>query len=277
VSEVGAWNESLFQSFRAEPPGPRRRRLLSELIRINEPLVKQLVGQVSGLSDDKRFAGKRKVKGAESVDWEDLMQAGRIGIQYALEHLDPSKGKISGFARWRIYYEVQELFRRTHFVKTPRGKEAERPAVSFHDEQEALDRLSLERCETVFEAEGVTQAQIAECARSGDWPDTPAAWQARFGAPRKVAVVVPIALPLDAMTAFLRGSCTAATAGRVATYDLWSAYVRHCRRVGEKEKPRPELVRAAAARFRGRQVFIRTHHSPSVRAITSFRLQCAES
>lgn len=269
VSEIGAWSPELFERFRAAK-GELRRKLLGLLVRQNFPLIKKLVGQICGISEDSagaiRFQGKIKVKGAAVVDYDDLMQAGHIGMAEAIQRFDPTKGRISGIARWRILYEIQKLYKKDHFIHVPDGRESERPGVSFVDDQEALDRMSLEREETLLDVYSVTQEQIAECHRTGEWPETPEAWGERFNP--KAIVTVPVALPLDSLTAFLR-SLKPATSARVANADLWLAYLAHT--------PKPDvdkrtLVSAARVRFKSKDKFIRTKYAASERALSGFRL-----
>ena len=288
TAEVGAWNPALFASFRdaAGPPptksaprvkplSPRARFLLNQLLIVNMPLVKKLVAQISGTQEHAgaprgfSFAGKIKVRGAEAVDWDDLMQAGRVGMAEALDRLDPAKGKIATIAYWRILYEIQKVFRKQHFVRAGEGHEHERPQVAFFDDQEALDRMSLERAEACHEVEGITAATIEGWAASGQWPELEE-WQA---ARRPALVSVPVALPLDALTSFLRTRCEAASKGRVANPDLWSAYVAHCQ--GKPEVARPLVLGAARARFRGRDLHIRTKWSAAERALSGFRLSAS--
>ena len=265
---VGTWDAALFAAFRAAE-GPRRRFLLGQLLVVNTPLIKKLVAQISGVQEHAShprgysFAGKIKVRGADGVDWEDLMQAGRIGMADALERLDPAKGRIATIAYWRILYEIQKVFRKYQFFHVPEGHEAERPGIAFVAEQDALDRMSMERAGACFEVEGITAATVADWAANDSWPELDE-WR-----PRPM-VSVPVALPLDSITAFLRAACQPRSRGRVANADLWSAYLAHCGGVAEVAKP--VVLQAARARFRAKDLHIRTRWSAAERALSGFCL-----
>lgn len=266
---ASGWSQPMFDAFKAAT-GIRRRLLLDQLVRANEPLAKRILGQIIGITDDrvgpnaKCFQGKIKVLGAQKVEWDDLMQAARIGLAEAIERLDPAKGKLSGIARWRILHNVQMAYKRHDFVRAPDGREQERPAVTFVDDQEALDRMSLEHADPFAELDDVSAEQVAECVRTGDWPETMGEWRERF-VPR-VRVAVPEALPVDPMVAFL-ARCKFAYSKRSTEAELWNAYRLECRVNGKPELSRPALMRELRARDGVRDIRVRTPRNPGERGL----------
>lgn len=84
----------LFAEWRAEAEGPRKRRLLGQLIQQNEDLVK-------------RVAVATLRRSAIPCCLEDLEQAGAIGVMRALEKFDPSRGSWSSYARQWLRHEMQ--------------------------------------------------------------------------------------------------------------------------------------------------------------------------
>lgn len=140
---IGKFDPELYARMRAAS-GTLRRLLLNRLVIENEPLVKILVGQILGRAERKtgqtpgrpgssrrRFGGR--LLGAEDLDWDDAMQAGRMGMAKALENLDLEKGKLSGYARTKIYYEMQCVLSTSTIVKVDRGRQDTVGATHFEE------------------------------------------------------------------------------------------------------------------------------------------------
>jgi sigma-70-like protein len=133
---------ALFAQFRAAAPGPRKRRLLEQLMWENEPLAKLLTGQLCGFGESTRKRGFRAMAGCtgfRDLEVEDALQAGLIALQKALEQFDPSKGKFAPYAKLKLRHELQRLvFSGGSLVRVPRGKGDAIP-VSLHGEEGELD------------------------------------------------------------------------------------------------------------------------------------------
>jgi RNA polymerase sigma factor (sigma-70 family) len=90
------------------PEGPRKTALFNALFRAKRGLIRQLTQKAA-----------RAEKTAE--DTEDLLQAGAIGFQKALERFEAGRGlSISTYAAWWIRHEVQRVARRANHIALPR-------------------------------------------------------------------------------------------------------------------------------------------------------------
>lgn len=249
--DVGKWDQALFDQFKAAPAGPRKRFLLDKLLKQNLPLVKILVSQLAGVTDEKtpvvrrRTAARSKVPYADECQWEDLLQAGLCGMATALERFDPSKGKIAGYARWQILYQMQKLTKTHHFVHTPDDKWDQRPGVSFFDDEAVIDRMAGEDV-NLFEEEPWKYVESVEQARewAADMGDETA--QAEIVAESRKVISIPRALiPIivTAMENFIR-QCVFAPHARIDMWSAYNAYRVECRLLGEPEMPRRAFVEA---------------------------------
>lgn len=84
----------LWERFRDCSDPKKKARLLNELVKQNEPLVKLMVG---------RFLRATR----SSLEKEDAHQAGLIGLMTAIRRYDPSKGKLSTYAGFWISKELR--------------------------------------------------------------------------------------------------------------------------------------------------------------------------
>lgn len=58
---------------------------------------------------------------ARTTDWEDLFQAGMIGLLVALKGYNPAKGAFSTYATFKILHEVQCAVRKDRLVGWPKN------------------------------------------------------------------------------------------------------------------------------------------------------------
>lgn len=111
--------------YRARSPGPRKQKLLGELVLSQERLVQQQVA--------KFVTGTRYYVEAMR---EDLEQAARIGLIRAINGWDPNKGAFSTIAGFWCRHEMQQVVR--HATPISRPKSADLPrrnqdaAASFY-------------------------------------------------------------------------------------------------------------------------------------------------
>jgi hypothetical protein len=244
TSEIGKWDEPLFQSFR-RAKGKKRRALLSELLKVNTPLIKLIVSQIAGVGDEKTAPGGRirrssrmRVPGADQVPWDDLMQAGLHGMAHALGKFDPTKGKISGYFRWWALTNIQRLVRKEAMIKTPDRQDA--VSVALFDDADALDRIATDHDSGgLAEVEGLTPELVAQWGRTGDWPDSLEAWRAST---RVYSVPRP---PLDV---FLERRCTRSYSARAPLWPLWNAWRVECGLAGRPSGTQPQWLAALATR-----------------------------
>jgi sigma-70-like protein len=254
MMDVGKWDQELFDQFKAAPAGPRKRFLLDKLLKQNLPLVKILVSQLAGVTDEKtpvvrrRTAARSKVPYADECQWEDLLQAGLCGMATALERFDPSKGKIAGYARWQILYQMQKLTKTHHFVHTPDDKWDQRPGVSFFDDEAVIDRMAGEDV-NLFEEEPWKYVESVEQARewAADMGNETAQAEIVAESRKVISIPKPVIVIATGLDRFLR-HFKFARSGRV---DIWTAYNTYrieCRRIREDEMSRKAFLQAMAER-----------------------------
>lgn len=231
--EIGKWNEPLFAAFR-RAKGERRRVLLSELLKVNGPLIKILVGQIAGIADEKTASNRRRqtrmrVPGADQIPWDDLMQAGLQGMAHALGKFDPAKGKISGYARWWILTNIQRMVRKEAIVKTPERENA--IPVALIGDEEVMDRVAGHGDDPEFAPERWTSIEdLHRWEKRGTWPDGMEEVRAnylRMCAPPAPKVVYSLARP--AWDVFLDVRVIFGGKGLVAPcWPLWNAWRVEC-------------------------------------------------
>jgi hypothetical protein len=217
MGEVGRWDEKLFRAFRRArrvSERPERRRLLSELIRLNEPLIKDLVWQ-----------RKQWTPGAEHLDWEDALNAGRIAFAKAMQRFDPSKARLSTYLRLKIIHELQCAARtQSPTVVMPRGMRA--PAAHRYEDDAELDRLT------------AGAASLLEDDGDDELLEEPLAPPVTAPAPRDVR---------PALEAFLEEHCRFAPAAREAMCVVHLRFERYALERGEYFPP-GSLTRALSSR-----------------------------
>lgn len=177
LSPVGKWNPELFARYRAAKPGPVRRALLNELLRINAPLVKTLVDQLCGRGEVKRKAVKLGgCQGFRDIPWDDAYQAGCIAFMKAMDRFNPAKGKLPFYLLMKIRYELQVIVsNELRLARVPRGHEADAVTVDLVGEQRELDEMggSVEAGRIGDEWEGVEDLGGAVVFGLGDLVGAP--------------------------------------------------------------------------------------------------------
>jgi len=157
---VGRWDAALYDRYRAAEAHARpwtadesaqSRGLLSELARINEPLVIYLVQQNwrRPLDDFGPIVPGWKVAGSERLTWAEAMCAGHLAFAGAMSRapwFDPTKGKLSGFLNKRVIDELQRAVQESAVVM--RGRRRSRYGLArvlfLEDETELAGGLEAE-------------------------------------------------------------------------------------------------------------------------------------
>jgi len=144
MGEVGRWDPELFARLRRSC-GEVRRRLVDQMIQLNTPLIHDLVHQLRGGAPaaalQKRLRNSMRVVGAEDLDWEVALNAGRRAFMKAMEDgaYDPNKGKISFYLKWKIFYELQCEVAVAGVITTKRGEKT--ASLEYVEDDGHLDRL----------------------------------------------------------------------------------------------------------------------------------------
>lgn len=112
-----------YARYAAETDPAKKRRLLDGLMRANDALVQHVVGRLSRRRHSNDEAGSE----TPFSDFQDLMQAGRMGLMKALEKFRPDKVQnpraafTSYAAHWMRHF-VQETQRKDHrTIYRPKG------------------------------------------------------------------------------------------------------------------------------------------------------------
>lgn len=117
-------------------------------MRLNEPLIKVLTDQLCGRAPAERFARRMhqfiSVPGAEDIEWETSMNAGRFAFLKAMDRFDPGKGKIAYYLKMKIRYELQCLVEKAGVVNTPRGL---RPDLEYFEDDDHAGRVTAHAAE----------------------------------------------------------------------------------------------------------------------------------
>ena len=93
----------------------KTKRILDIVLRENWRLVEKLTTKVS-----KNLDGGRAIT---SLERDDLVQAGAIGLMRAFPRWIPEKGAFSTYAAHWLRLELQKAFAASHIVKKPKGHE----------------------------------------------------------------------------------------------------------------------------------------------------------
>ena len=160
--------------------GPRKRRLLGQLVWEAEPLVTVLVDQLRGhgtpSARDVKLGGTDRLG---ELDWEDAKQTGMLTLAEALDSYDPTKGKLAYFLKQRIRYALQCMVERDGLTKlsrqqarAPKGVDSDELQLDLVGEQRELDECSRGHEVGVALEGGITEADVARWQRTGAWPET---------------------------------------------------------------------------------------------------------
>lgn len=268
-SVIGRFNPELFERFRTMPEGIVRRALHSRLIVENEPLVKVLVAQLLGRETAvRRRPGKRTnlggLKAPELIDWDDAMQAGRIGMGKALAKFDPARGKLSLYALHKIRYELQCVEEKNAVIHVPRGREDMAPK-GFDFIEDLGGEAMLEDLSGAAEDD----EYVSGIAPANDVDDS-----ARF-APQTPSSEIEKGEAIEPLELFVRVHCALSRTARAPEWQLWNAYALHQRRIDAPILRRRDLVTTMCERYQLTKVRIRTFDSPAARALAGIRLQIA--
>lgn len=284
---AGFWDQDLYDRFRrARPRSAVRRILASQLVVLNEPLIKTLCAQLLGRDDLGRRAGgfahkAGRVYDADRLEWEDAMQLARIGFARAIETFDAKKGGIAGYARWWIKDQFQRVTCISAPITTPQRKDDQRPGC------ELVSPMPVDRDEGargvqwlgdvlghdeggVLAVEGLTPAMLAEWERTGEWPAT--LDEAIDLAKPKAPVVYSI--PRPAFEVFAATRCRFVYTGRVTQRDVWEAFRTFCRVHGHPDPSRVAFARQLSERGISEKC-VRLDGEGPTRGYAGLRLQTA--
>jgi hypothetical protein len=252
MGEVGRLDLDLMYRYRAAPDGSAtRRRLLGELLAQNEGLVVTLVHQLRGAApkpEHARFARGPSVRGANAIEIDEALNLGRVALMKAMDRYDPSKSRLSGYLRKKIFHELQCLVTKASIVKVHR--DARKPDMAYFEDDDHMGRLlgGSDDDEDLEELEPVV-----------DEPPTPA------------PVVVPA--PRTALEELLEVHCRFAAAARVPALTL-RGRLDSIMRAHQEHVAIAELLEQLDARG-VRETRVRVPWSPSpVRAFAGVGLRC---
>jgi hypothetical protein len=271
-SRRGKWDPELFATYRSMPDGPRRRVVLDQLLFENEPLLKTLTDQLCGNGaprrNDLKLPGST-LTGLKDLDWDDAMQAARMAFLKAMDQFNPEKGKLSGYLKFKILYELQCLVQRNGLTYVPRGRDDETIEVALVGVQRALDELSSGHHEDglmtsdAFDAEDVERWQS-----SGRWPES-------LDEARRDVEETRFQRLRNNPSAWLEQAIPRLfvfkPAARVPLFDAYNAYRLDCRSHRAREVSRGELVVTLCERFEVRKGWLRTSRGGSVPALAGVR------
>lgn len=113
---VGRDDPSLWAALRAASGKEERQRVLGELARIHEPLVKSLVDQISGHAASS--CGRMLAFGSWDLPRDDRIAAGWLAFVKTAEIYDPSRGRLSTILRHKIRNELQSAVEKDSIVNS---------------------------------------------------------------------------------------------------------------------------------------------------------------
>ncbi len=126
-----------------------------KLVREHAPLVKKVAYRIVSRLPD-------------SVDVEDLMSAGMIGLLEARDRYEPSRGPFAAFAEWRIKGRIlDELRGFDHLTRTQRQKATAADKIRREIEQEMGRDASVEE---VADASGLDINEVAQSLVAASGP-----------------------------------------------------------------------------------------------------------
>lgn len=270
-SRRGKWDPELFATYRASEPGPHRRAILDRLLFENEPLLKTLTDQLCGHGAPKRNDLKlpgSTLSGLKDLDWDDAMQAARMAFLKAMDQFNPEKGKLSGYLKWKILYELQCLVQRDGLTYVPRGREAETISVELVGDQTVLDTLSNGHDEHLVTSSEFGRDDVERWRAQKWWPET------IEDAKDEIAEYQSRQLRRNAAAwakASLQRIFEFRPAARIAVARAYNDYRLDCRRHSAREIDRPTLVNLLCGRAGVRLGWIRTTRGGSEPALAGVR------
>jgi len=99
-----------YQDCKIKGETEKARRIAGKILEDNGGLINRIV---------KKY--KPFLRAARTTDWEDLFQAGQIGMIKALEAYNPAAGAFSTYATFKILHEVQCAVRLDRLVHWPKN------------------------------------------------------------------------------------------------------------------------------------------------------------
>lgn len=223
--EAGKWDAELYERYRAAEARARpftrvqieeSCALLTELARVNDPLVIHLVNKhcLRKEGDRGRSIPGWKVEGSDRLPWPDAVTAGRIALVRCLSvapYFDPRLGGLAGFLWRRVIDELQRAVQETGVVM--RGRKRHVAHVEYLEDER--DRAG----------------ELATC----DVPDC---------APRGVLLALELR---RALAVFIEDHCVFAARGRAPACEMRARYLSIVRARGETPV-RGSMTRALAHR-----------------------------
>jgi RNA polymerase sigma factor for flagellar operon FliA len=126
-----------------------------QMVREHAKLVKKVAYRIVGRLPD-------------SVDVEDLISAGMIGLLTAVDRYEPSRGAFAAFAEWRIKGAIlDELRGYDHLTRTQRQKASSAEKVRRQLEQEFGRDASVEE---IAEASGLDVDEVSRALEAANGP-----------------------------------------------------------------------------------------------------------
>ena len=99
-----------YQDCKIKGETEKARRIAGKILEDNGGLINRIV---------KKY--KPFLRAARTTDWEDLFQAGQIGMLTAIVGYNPARGAFSTYATFKILHEVQCAVRRDRLVHWPKN------------------------------------------------------------------------------------------------------------------------------------------------------------
>lgn len=183
---IGTWDAPLFARYRAATSPTLKRALAGKLLQHNMPLIKTVCAQFTGRGEDgeshrthrSTAATRMSCADFKALEWDDAYQACSLGFMKAVDGFNPAKGKFPFYFTFCARYQLQKLAAELYVIRAPHRKAAERPAVTFAEDQATLDRLggTIEGSDLAG-AEEISTADLAEFERRGQWPESIEEWR----------------------------------------------------------------------------------------------------
>jgi RNA polymerase sigma factor (sigma-70 family) len=144
VGGSAAW-----EAFAHESDPRKRRHALNRIVRDNEPFIIKCVRSLTA-------RGASPLSSVATPDFEDALQAGRLGYATAIERFDPELGALPSFAKSWIRNSVQRAISKDKTIHIPEQQKLPKAAL------DAADRVYAKHGHeaTAKEIGGITQTQL---------------------------------------------------------------------------------------------------------------------